>query len=152
MGKTAALGLKLLWTMGCPPTKVNTQTTHSCPSLKHADTLTTRIQLKLTKFSPYPPSGIFIFQDYTFTEINISSFLPGINFFFSLSFVLLLPFCIPQIHPTHTFLLTMWQIQSHEDILKSKSEGFLHEEQSLFVTACYRRVPGSWSQNWCWGI
>lgn len=25
MGKSAALGLKLLWTMGCPPTKVNTQ-------------------------------------------------------------------------------------------------------------------------------
>lgn len=34
MGKTAALGLKLLWTMGCPPTKVNTQTTHPCPSPK----------------------------------------------------------------------------------------------------------------------
>lgn len=40
MGKTAALGLKMLWTMGCPPSKVNTQTTHSCPSPKHAYTLT----------------------------------------------------------------------------------------------------------------
>ncbi|CAB1460920.1 unnamed protein product [Pleuronectes platessa] len=25
MGKTAALGLKLLWTMGCPPTKITSQ-------------------------------------------------------------------------------------------------------------------------------
>lgn len=39
-GKKAALGLKLLWTMGGLPTKVNTQTTHSCPSPKHAYTLT----------------------------------------------------------------------------------------------------------------
>lgn len=48
-GENSSVRPEMLWTMGCLPTKVNTQTTHSCPSLKHAYTLTsTHLQYRNT--------------------------------------------------------------------------------------------------------
>lgn len=121
MGKTAALGLKLLWTMGCPPTKVNTQTTHSCPSPKHAYTFTNThtVQIQLC------PYFLFLTCLQGFWFVRIFGNVSPIYFFFNgrLNFVLLLiflsPTCPPalQAYSAHTFLLPTWPLtQSFEDI------------------------------------
>lgn len=130
MGKTAALGLKMLWTMGCPPTKVNTQTTHSCPSPKtsqHTHKHAYRYTLCPMLPVPHLSSGIFFpRQSFRF----FSKWIPQ-TFFFSfkkekweITFFLLLIFPIIFLHPhlppfsKHTLLIHSCSL--HTDRLTHK--------------------------------
>ena len=75
----------MLWTMGCPPAKVNTQTTHSCPSPKHAYTLS-NIHTLLIHLCPY-----FLFltclQGFFFVRIFGDGSLVSLFFFFFFFFL-----------------------------------------------------------------
>lgn len=141
----------MLWTMGCLPTKVNTQTTHSCPSLKHAYTLTsTHVQYRNTTPMPVIPylSLGFSCQDFRFLEIYLLSFvwgdhvLPAFGFPAHFSPSILCSY-IPA--PSLTS-----QIQSSEDICTSFSLN-LHAF-SRHSTTCHLRVPDNHSQRQIWDV
>lgn len=108
MGKTAALGLKLLWTMGCPPTKVNTQTTHSCPFLKqHTYTHTAMSILLLFPSCLQGCVSFFRISDF-WTYISCWRLMGDYVFFFFLIFIFLATslFSLKRTHASaHTFLL-----------------------------------------------
>lgn len=72
--------------MGCPPAKVNTQTTHSCPSLKHAYTHMhshKHTDAGMLVFSFHgPSSGIFLFSRMSYF-LDFLSLFPNGRFTFS---------------------------------------------------------------------
>lgn len=99
--------------MGCPPTKVNTQTTHSCPSPKQANTLTnthTDTPVSILPI-PYLSSGIFPCQSFRFfgSGSPIPFFKWEITFFLFLIFLFTSLHFPLQAYSAHTFLLPTYR-------------------------------------------
>lgn len=144
--------------MGCLPTKVNTQTTHSCPSLKHAHTLTSTRTLNVHTCYSLPVFGIFICQDFRFLENKhfylLSFFFVWFGrsrsscFWFPLLTFLRAYFCsyIPALSFTS-------RIQSSEDICTSFCLNLHAFSRNVVLSStCHLKGPDNHSQRQIWSI
>lgn len=107
-GENSSVRPEMLWTMGCLPTKVNTQTTHSCPSLKHTHThWLAHEHLTSIPVIPYLSSGFSFVKISDFWKKKIYPFCFGRSrsscFWFSLLTFL-------RAYSAHTFLLQAWRV------------------------------------------
>lgn len=159
--------------MGCPPTKVNTQTTHSCPPRKHASTLTNTLTHTHTDDTPvakppdpHLPAGIDICQSFRFLGKWIFHLL--FNGRWPVFQLFDFPYHTPPPLRPPNYTLLIHSSSRHTDcsqhLLRTCKPSFSVKVRRFWRrpvvdsrpvsnrTACHSTVPGDHSQSWTWDI